>query len=84
MDLIDSLDGVEVVDAGIKSNLVHHDDSRLLCSLVELTHRRAHIARRYDVRLALDCGLDDGGMVYVRDERNHEVVLCDCLLELQR
>ena len=50
--------------------------------LLELAHRGADVACRDHVRLALDRGLDDVGVVDVRDEGDDKVVLRDLLLEL--
>ena len=81
MDLVNGLDGVEVVDTRVKTNLVHDNNASLLGSGVELAHRRANVASGDDVGLALDSGLDDIGVVGVGDERDDEVVLSDSLLK---
>ena len=79
--LVNGLDRVQVVDAGIQTNLVHDDDPRLLDLILELADPGADVARRDNVRLALDRGLDDVDVVDVRDERDDEVVVRDGLLE---
>ena len=79
--LVDRLDRVQVVDAGVKADLVHDDDPRLLDLVLELADPGADVARRDDVRLALDRGLDDVDVVDVRDKRDDEVVFGDGLLE---
>ena len=81
VDLADRLDRVQVVDTGIETDLVHDDNARLLDLRLERADRGADIARRHDVRLALDRGLDDGRVVDVRHERHDEVVLRDRSLE---
>ena len=80
--LVDRLDRVQVVDAGVKADLVHDDDPRLLDLVLELADAGADVARRDNVRLALDRGLDDVDVVDVRDKRDDEVVVRDLLLEL--
>lgn len=81
MDLINGLDGVEVVNTRVETNLVHDDDASLLGSSIKLTHRRADIAGGDNVGLALDGGFDDIGVVGVGDERDDKVVLGDGLLQ---
>ena len=79
--LVDRLDRVKVVDTRVQAYLVHDDDARLLDLLLELADAGRDVARRDDVRLALDRGLDDVHVVDVRHERDDEVVLRDRLLE---
>ena len=82
MYLVDGLDRIQVVHTGVKADLVHDNDARLLDLLLKLADRGADVARRHHVRLALDRGLDDVDVVDVRDKRDDEVVVRDLLLEL--
>ena len=79
--LVDRLDRVQVVDARVKPDLVHHHNPRFLDLVLQLPNSGADVARRYYVRLALDRCLDHVDVVGVRDEGDDEVVLRDRLLE---
>ena len=81
MDLVDRLDGVEVVDSGIEANLVHDGDAGLCSLVVQLAHGVRDVRRRDDVLLVLDGRLDDVGVLGVRDERDDEVARLDRLVE---
>ena len=81
MHLVDRLDRVQVVVAGVESDLVQHHDPRLLDLVLEFADPGADVARRHHVRLALDRCLDHVDVVGVRDEGDDEVVLRDRLLE---
>ncbi|KAJ7847346.1 hypothetical protein B0H14DRAFT_3676386 [Mycena olivaceomarginata] len=71
----------EVVDPGVEPGLVQHDNARGARRAVEGVQRGGDVRRRDDVRLALDRGLHDGGVVRVRDERDDEAVRGDGDLE---
>ena len=79
--LVDDLDRVQVVHTRIETDLVHDHDPRLLDLVLELADAGRDVARRDDVRLALDRGLYDVDVVDVGHERDDEVVLRDLLLE---
>lgn len=77
MYLVDCLDGVQVIDTRIKSDLIHDNDTSLLHLSFQLLHRRANVAGGDDVSFALDGGLDHGGVIGVGNERYNEVVCSD-------
>ena len=77
MHLVNSLDGVEVVNARVEPNLVHDSHPRLLGLGVQLRHGRRHVARGNDMLLAADRRLDDLGVVGVGDQADGQIVLGD-------
>ena len=79
--LVYRLDRVQMVYARVEPNLVHDDDPRLLYLVLERADARGDVARRDDVSLALDRGLDDINVICVRHERDDEVALRNGLLE---
>lgn len=82
VDLADGLDGVQVIDTRVKTNLVHNDNTSLLRLLIELSDSRGNVAGSHNVGLAFDGGLNDGGVVGVGDERDDEVVGGNFALEV--
>ena len=81
MHLVYRLDRVQMVYARVEPNLVHDDDPRLLYLVLERADARGDVARRDDVSLALDRGLDHVHVVDVRHERDDDVAFRDRLLE---
>lgn len=81
MNLVDELHCVQMIDTGVETNLIHDHDSGLLDLIFKFTDAVANVARGYNVRLALDGGLDNGDMVDVRNKRNDKIVLCNSLLQ---
>ena len=67
MNLTNRLNSIQMIDTGIYADLVHHNDTSLLCFALQLAHRRRDIARSHYVRLPLDGSHDDIGMVHERD-----------------
>lgn len=74
MDTVDEIHGVQVVDAGVETNLVHDGDAGGLGLGVELHHGGRDIGGGDDMLLGLDGGLDDDGVEGIRDQGNGEVV----------
>jgi hypothetical protein len=81
VDTVDDVDSVEVVDTGVKTNLVHDGDAGGLGLLVQLLHGGGDVGGGDDVLLGLDGGFDDGGVEGVRDEGDGHVMLGDGGLE---
>lgn len=71
MDFINHLDGVEVVDAGVETNLVEDSDAGVDSLLVELLHCGGDVGSRDDMLLRLDGGFDDLGVVSVGDQAGY-------------
>lgn len=88
MNLLNRLDGVQVVNSGVKTNLVHDCDSGILGSLVKLQHGWGDIAGCDNVLLVADRRLDDLCVEDVWDKGNDEVVLsydgveCGCVVDV--
>lgn len=82
VDLTDGLDSIQMIDTRVKTDLVHNDDTSLLRLLVELSDSRGNVAGSHNVGLALDGGLDDGGVVGIGDERDDEVMSSNFALEI--
>lgn len=81
MDLVNGLDGVEVVNTGIETDLVHDGDASLLSLGVQLSHGRRDVTCGNDMLLVADGGLDDSSVVCVGDQADGQVVLGDLLIE---
>lgn len=77
MHLLDGLDGVEVVDSWVQTDLVHDCDAGVLCSLIQLKHGWRDIGSGDNVLLLADGRLDNSGMESVWDEGNDQVVFAD-------
>jgi len=75
--IIDCLYGVQVVDTWVKTDLVHNDDACLLDLWLELLHCIRDVRSGDYILLELDSGLDDIGVVDVRDEGDDKIVLLD-------
>jgi len=74
VDLIDCLDGVQVVNTGVETDFIQNHDSGGLGFLVEGTHGRGYVAGGHNVCLSLNRGLDDGSVEDVRNKGNDEVM----------
>ena len=81
MDLVDGLDSPQVVDSRVNTNLVEADQSGVLELLVEGGHGGVDVGGGDDVRLLVEGGLHDTGVVGVRDERDDDIVSLDGLSE---
>jgi len=81
VDLLDGLDGIQVINSWVKTNLVHDCDTGILGGLVELQHGWGDIAGCDDVLLVADGGLDDRCVEGIWDQGDDEVVLCDFSIE---
>lgn len=82
VDLLDGLDGVEVIDSGIETDLVHDNNTGVLDLLLKSFDSRRDVTGGDDVLLVTDSGLDDLDVVDVRDQRDDNIVLRDSLVEL--
>jgi hypothetical protein len=71
--LVDGLDGIQVVNAGIEANLVQDSDACILGFLVELPESRRNVACSDDWLLVLDGCFDDCRMKDVWDEGNDKI-----------
>ena len=74
MDLLNGLDSIKVVNTRIKTDLIQNHNPRLTRLLIQRAQSRGDVARGDNVRLALDGGLNDGGVVGVGNEGDDEVV----------
>ena len=74
MDLVNGLDGVEMINTGVKTDLIQDNNTSSLDLSVELPHGWRDVASGDDIGLALDRRLDDLSMVCVRNERDDEIV----------
>ena len=63
------------------SDLVHDGDSSVLCLLFELQHSGRDVARGNDILLVADGRLDDGGVVGVGNQADHDGYLGDFGIE---
>ena len=81
VDLINDLDSIQVVNTGIKTNLIHHDDTSRFCLRIQLLHSRGDVAGSDYMRLALDCSLNDSGVIDVRNQGNDDIIGCDFLFK---
>lgn len=68
VDLIDSLDGIQVINARVETNLIENSDSSGFSSFIKLTHGRRNIRGGHYVGFTLDGSLDNIGVVGIRDE----------------
>lgn len=82
MHLIDCFDRVQMVDARIKTNLVHYNDARSLGFLIKFTHCRGYITGCDDVNFSLYRSLYDSRVVRVRDQRDDEIMCSNLSLEI--
>ena len=55
VNLVNLLDGIEVVHAGIDTNFIQHDDAGFLRRSIQLFDGRRNIAGGDDVGSAFDC-----------------------------
>lgn len=81
MSAVNEIDGIEMVDTRVKTNLVHDGNTGGLGLGVQLHHGRRNIRCGDNMLLSLDGGLDDIGVVDVGDQRNGDIVLGDGGLE---
>lgn len=81
VNTVDHVDGVEVVDSGVETDLVEDSDTGVNSLLVESLHSVRNVRSRDDVLLELDGRLDDVGVLSVRNERDDKVVLLDGSVE---
>jgi len=79
--LTDRLNGVEVVDSWVQTNLIHDGDAGILALLLQRFHTIAHIAGRNNILLVADRALDDVGVECVGNERYDDVDLGYCGVE---
>lgn len=77
VNIIDGLDGVEVVETRVKTDLVHDGDTSLLDLGFKGTDSVRNVRGCDDVDLVFASGLDDGSVVDVRNERDNNVVALD-------
>lgn len=77
VDLLDRLDGVQVVDARVEADLVHDGDAGSLGLGGQLLHGGADVAGGHDMLLGADGRLDDLGVEGVRDQGDDEVMLAN-------
>lgn len=84
MNLVNGLDGVQVVNTGVKTNFVHNDNSNITSSLVKGTHLGRDIAGGDNMGLGFDGSLDYSDMVSVWNQRNDEAVYSNGSFELSR
>lgn len=76
MDFLNRLNSVKVIDTRVQADLIHDNYSSFLCLGIQLAHGGGNVARSDNMGLSLDSGLDDSGVISVRDERDHQVMFC--------
>lgn len=81
MDLIDDLDSIQVINTGIKTNLVHYDDTSCLCFRIQLPHSWGYVAGSDYMCLAFDCGLNDSGVIGIGNKGDNDIICCDFLFK---
>jgi hypothetical protein len=81
VDLIDDLDSIQVINTGIKTNLVHYDDTSCLRFRIQLPHSWGNVASSDYMCLAFDCGLNYGGVIGVGDKGDNDIIGCDFLFK---
>ena len=74
VDFIDDLDSIQVVNTGIKTNLVHYDDASCLCFRIQLPHGWRHIAGSDYMCLAFDRGLNDSGVIGIGNKGDNDIM----------
>ena len=75
--ILTDLDGTNVVDTRVQTDLVHNNDSGVLGLLLESLHGRRNVRSGDNVLLVPDSALNNSSVVDVRDEGNHEVTVGD-------
>jgi hypothetical protein len=71
VDLVNCLDGIQVIDARVDAHFVQDDDTCFLDLVLQGSHGRRNIAGSDDIRFALDGGLDHVCVMCVRHERDN-------------
>ena len=70
-----------MIDPRIQAHFINDHHPLLLRCPIQRAHRRADVARRDDVRAALDGGRDDGRVMGVGNKGDDEVVCGDVCVE---
>ena len=81
MDFIDDLDSIQVVNTGIKADLVHYDDASCLCFRIQLSHSWRHVAGSDYMCLAFDRGLDDSSVIGIGNKGDNDIMGRDFLFK---
>jgi hypothetical protein len=81
VDLVNGKDSRQVVDTGVKTDLVHDSDTSLLGGGIELHHGGRDVGGCDDILLLADGRLDDGGVECVGDQADDNVNLGDFSVE---
>jgi len=81
VDLIYDLDSIQVVNTGIKTNLVHYDDTSRPCFRIQLPHSWGDVAGSDYMCLALDRGLNDGDVIGIRNKGDDDIMGCNFLFK---
>ena len=81
MDFFNRLDGVEMINAWVKANLVHNCNPCVLALLLQLQHGRRYVASGDHVLLFANRRLDDCGVKRVRNQRYNKVTSTDLSIE---
>jgi len=75
VDLVNGLDGVQVVDTRVQTNLVEDNDAGLLGLVLKLKHGRGDVRSGDNVLLLSNGRLDNSGVVSVGDQGNNKIGL---------
>jgi hypothetical protein len=75
--ILTDLDGTNVVDTRVQTDLVHNNDSGVLGLLLESLHGGRNVRSGDNVLLVPDSALNNSSVVDVRNEGNHEVTVGD-------
>ena len=82
MDLINGLDGIQMINARIHANLIQHSDASLLCLLLERANLRRHIACGDHIRLASNSRSNYAGVVGEWHKGYNHIVVRNTAVEL--
>ena len=70
-----------MVNTGIKTNLVHYDDTSCLRFRIQLPHGWADVAGSDYMCLAFDRGLNDSGVISIGNKGDDDIIGCDFLFK---
>ncbi|KAH3669334.1 hypothetical protein OGAPHI_001455 [Ogataea philodendri] len=82
VDLVDGLDGIQVVNTWVQTDLVHDNNTGFLDRWLQLLQSWRDVRGGHDIgMLGLDGSLDNASVVDVWDQRDHNIVLVDLFVQ---
>ena len=81
MNIVNGLDGPQVVDSGINTDLVETDQASVFELLLQSLHLRVDVRSGDDVDLLLEGDLHNSCVMSVRNKRDDDIVTLDSLSE---